>query len=136
MSDLSKFKVKVGPTQDTDDGYAYNATLYLGSKKVGTARQDGHGGMLTYRWDDRGLGDAIEAAIHRVSDKCYADYIEDLCEAALTAKFMAKHFKRGLCWRMPEDGQNFRASRIQDTPANREWVIRTYPDAVILNPAP
>lgn len=56
----------------------FSATIYVNGKKVGSVLNDGQGGCHTYEWDDRALGERIEAWAYAQTEFGLDDLIDDL----------------------------------------------------------
>lgn len=92
-------------SEETD---CYTASLYLDGKKIGTARNDGHGGADYHDFDSREGREAFEAYVkewvasvqddpkHQIDGKCYADadsLVAEACERFRREKEMKKALK-------------------------------------------
>ena len=55
---LKGFKTLAAASEETT---CFSATILVDGRRAGTASNDGRGGSHRYRWDDRAVGDAVEA---------------------------------------------------------------------------
>jgi hypothetical protein len=89
-------------SHDTDDGYAWTASLYRDGRKVGTAQHHGDGGEATWwsddrvRFGDRELEEYVAACRDEHGEPVSVDFVlGSLCDEAISAKAVEKEMRRG-----------------------------------------
>jgi hypothetical protein len=150
------YALKNVKTMDGREGLAFSCTIYKDSTKVGYARNDGNGGMTSIdmegadyparhaalcelgRWAAANCGGSWTAEYMNDSDEHNAELgIDMLFEAHEALKYLKRHSKTKVLFRLPEDpsDQYRTVAHKGNIPAAQAWVIKTYPTATFWDAA-
>jgi hypothetical protein len=152
-----KLTIKKFQTMRTLDGGGYSYDLHIDGVKAAFVIDEGHGGMVMAQWYDRSLEPAFNAHVaslppkpvdpnaeqwvkdmHPKGFETVTDEMvfEDLAADYELEKKLRSKCKKMTCFRLPSDARGeFRTLNSPYSPKAKEWILKKYPDAVILNEA-
>ena len=116
----------------SEETLAFTATVYVDEKRIGTAKNDGHGGCNFYYWTDRIAGDALEAYAATLDDFEPLDgLIADLIDRELSRKWYKRHCKNKTLFRVNGDDEgSWRTINRPFGPQVQAFLAQKYPNQI------
>lgn len=134
MITLKNIKVHEDMSQETT---CFSATIYVGGKRIGEVRNDGHGGPNFYHWLDAELGRQVHVWAEAQPTEFKFEKLDQLVGRLLSrteaARLIARQCKRQTVFFVAGDppGEARTLKSAPFTPAAKAHLVRKYGDRLL-----